>query len=174
MKTFKFILFAAVASVILVVTACKKTENTPVATDFLNEITGSYSGSYTLDDGLKTTNPANAEVNYVGGTEVEVHCYGEMLDTTFVMDIYANNDSIMLCATGDDFEHMYGHPQGDHHMDHMGDGQTEWMHHMQDEHGDGDRHYGGFNMNNHTLGYTFNVDLDNEATTIVFEGARQE
>ena len=35
-------------------------------------------------------------------------------------------------------------------------GETEWEHHMSDEHNEGDEHFGGFDMLNHSYGYTFN------------------
>jgi hypothetical protein len=69
----------------------------------------------------------------------------------------------MVCLTGDDFEHMYGHKYGEGHMsggmmDDMQNEETEWMHHMNDEHIDGDEHFGGFDMMQHSFGYKFEMN----------------
>ncbi len=37
------------------------------------------------------------------------------------------------------------------------DGETEWQHHMDDEHQPGDEHFGGFDMGNHSFGYSFQM-----------------
>ena len=48
--------------------------------------------------------------------EIEVHCFGKEIDTTFMLDYYEHNDSVMVCLTGSDFEFMYGHMLGEGHM----------------------------------------------------------
>jgi len=56
--------------------------------------------------------------------------------------------------------------------DMMGDmmnGETEWMHHLDDEHNEGDEHYGGFDMQHNTFGYQFR--MGNE--TMTFQGTKQ-
>lgn len=67
-----------------------------------------------------------------------MHCFGETLDTTFMLDYYENNDSVMVCLTGNDFTTMYGHR--------LGEG-----HHSSDE------HFGGFDMNERSFTYSFRM-----------------
>src|SRR5680860_28910 len=159
MKKNKVIGMVAVLTLI-VLTACDKTEDASV-----QSIEGTYVGTLTIE-GLKSasgmiTNPVNAttEITKISDAEIEVHCYSDELDTTFMLNYYDDHDSVMVCLTGDDFEHMYGHIKGEGHMSGgmMGDitdGETEWQHHMDDEHEDGDEHFGGFDMNTNNFSYT--------------------
>ena len=94
---------------------------------------------------------ATAFASTVGEGLIQIHCYGEFIDTTLVPNHYLHNDSFMVCLPGDDFEHIYGHMLGEGHMvgsgGMMGDrknNETEWMHHLTDEHENGDHHFGGF------------------------------
>ena len=65
-----------------------------------------------------------------------------MLDTTMRFSHYYHHGSVKVCLTGDDFENMYGHMLGERHMS------GGMMNHMNDEHHQGDEHFGGFDMNN--------------------------
>ncbi len=167
------LLAVTLITAILTVTGCSKDDSYPTALDYINDITGSYEGVYITDD-LKTTSPANADIQSLGGYEIQIHCYGEILDTTFMMDIYANHDSIMVCATGNDFEETYGHMQGENHMNNHGNNENEWDHHMGDEHEVNDQHFGGFNISHHSFEYTFIIASYNSTESIRFEGVRQE
>ncbi len=162
MKTSKKIGLIAV-SLLFVMASCQKTDDFNV-----NNVEGRYVG--TLTSGLKSasgsTIDATADVAKTKNGEIEVHCYGGEMDTTFMLNYYENHDSVMVCMTDSDFEHEYGHMMGAGHMSGgmMGDqvkGQTEWQHHMSDEHKNGDEHYGGFNMNSHTFGYNFRMASGN-------------
>ena len=48
--------------------------------------------------------------------------------------------------------HMNGGMMGD-----MQNNETEWMHHLNDEHQDGDEHFGGFDLQHHAFDYTFRM-----------------
>jgi hypothetical protein len=175
MKTINLILIMAFSASMLIITSCSKEENeekTPTALDYINDIIGTYDGTYMESDGLKISDSAHAVVSHMGGLSLEIHCYGELLDTTFHMNIYANHDSLMLCSTGATFANMYGHELGGSHMNHHENSSTEWMHHMEDEHDDRDIHYGGFNMSNHTMDYTFRIEESNSIKFIRFQGIR--
>ena len=75
-----------------------------------------------------------------------------------MLEIYNHNDSIKVCLTGNDFENMYGHTLGQGNMNgNMGNMSTDWTKHMNSEHQQGDEHFGGFNMENHSFGYTFRM-----------------
>ncbi|NOQ24920.1 MAG: hypothetical protein GQ564_06105 [Bacteroidales bacterium] len=150
--------------VIVFATACEKTEDSTI-----NSIDGNYNGTITIESNLKSNAnnnlvnfPANANVTMLGNMQIEVHCYGQDFDTTFMLNYFEHQDSVMVCLTGDDFEHMYGHRYGEGHMTGgmMGDmqnGETEWIHHMGDEHIDGDEHFGGFDVMKHSFGYNFKM-----------------
>jgi len=173
-----------VASLLLVVvvmgfTSCKKSED-PQTTG----IEGTYIGTFSLSSSLKSAQPGGADkgqgtadVRMMGNNQIEVHCFGEEIDTTFMLDYYEHNDSLMVCLTGDDFEGMYGHMLGDGHMGGgmMGDiqnGESEWIHHMNDEHNEGDEHFGGFDMGEHTFTYSFNMMDGTTPYYLKFHGTR--
>jgi len=153
---------AILAIVVIGFTSCEKTDDIEV-----NDIEGVYEGTFSVSNSLKAApfdggdgDHGTAEVSMMGNNQIEVHCFGEEIDTTFMLDYYEFNDSVMVCLIGDDFENMYGHMLGDGHMSGgmMGDvqnGESEWMHHMNDEHNEGDEHFGGFDMGEHTFTYSF-------------------
>lgn len=152
------------AVVLMGFTSCEKTDELPNT-----GIEGEYLGVFSTSSSLKSTqlnvpdqDLGTAEVSMVGDNQIEVHCFGEEIDTTFMLDYYEHNDSLMVCLTGEDFEGMYGHMLGDGHMGGgmMGDiqnGESNWMHHMNDEHNAGDEHFGGFDMAEHTFTYSFKM-----------------
>jgi hypothetical protein len=132
-----------------------------------NDVIGVYKGTLTTNltgksVSSKTDNAATAEVKMVGD-KIQVHCFSEGFDTEVMLDLYEDNDSIMICLTGNDFENMYGHMLGQGHstggmMSDIHDNETEWMHHLNDDHQTGDEHFGGFDMIHRTFGYTFKMN----------------
>ena len=154
MKKFKTLL-----SIVLVITliACQESDDVD-----LNEITGTYAGTLTSNlssksSSSKSTNSATAVVSMVGA-QIEVHCYGENFDESVMLDIYHDNDKVMVCFTGNDFENMYGHMLGQGNMNgNMHKNNTEWMQHLNDEHQDGDEHFGNFDGQHHSFDFTFKM-----------------
>jgi hypothetical protein len=156
------------AGLLIALVACEKEE------DYVAEfLSGTYEGTLTYDSNLKSTIPftggthsASAEITAINDDLIEVHCYSTVLDTTFMLNIYSHNDSVNVCLTGSDFTNMYGHMLGQGHMGGMmediANGQTNWMHHMNDEHQTSDEHFGGFNLDDHSFGYRIKMmDGDN-------------
>ncbi|MDH5413599.1 MAG: hypothetical protein OEW87_05625 [Flavobacteriaceae bacterium] len=137
------------------------------STDIIDsDISGVYQGTLTSkSNGLDITIPATADITMLGD-QIQVHCFGEGFDTSLQLGMYQHGQEIMLCLTGIDFENMYGHMLGQGHMgggmmNDMHNNQTEWMHHLNDEHQDGDEHFGHFNMLTHSFNYTFRMgDMD--------------
>ncbi len=181
MKTRKFIFKTAMLAVIsaVIFTACETTEEATV-----ESIEGTYMGTFTREDGLKhlTQNEQNtnatAEVQQTENGVIEVRFQGHMLDTTMMLNYYDHHDSVMVCLRGDAFENMYGHMLGEGHMSgdmmgHMNDGETEWMHHMNDEHHQDDEHFGGFDMNRHSFGFQFRMMNDGTPYRLNFKGNKQ-
>ncbi|MDF1547003.1 MAG: hypothetical protein P1P88_04230 [Bacteroidales bacterium] len=144
--------------------ACEKTDDLTI-----KSVEGTYVGKLSTDIGLKSTigiDDATTEVKETGNGQIEVHCFGGELDTTFMLNYFNNNDSVMVCLEGDAFESMYGHMMtgtgsmmsgsggmmsGSGGM--MGNGQTDWMNHMATNHEANDLHFGGFDMINNTFDY---------------------
>lgn len=172
MKKNNLLAFIAITTV-FIFSACSKDNETPSALDYINDIIGNYKGVYTISDGSGVIDSAYTTIDHHYGNTIEIHCYGDLLDTTFVMDIYAEHDSILLCTTGEYFESTYGYSKGENHMSHNGNNSTEWEHHLGDEHENGDQHFGGFNMSNHSFGYTFVLQKDNALQNIRFEGIKE-
>ena len=163
----------------LIFVACEDSESLPDET-----IAGTYVGAITNTDGtkskeyLKTENEAIAEITMIENNTIQVHLYDVKLDTTFMLNYYEDMDSVMVCYTGDDFENMYGHMLGQGHSDGgmMGDlqnNETEWMHHLNDEHKGGDQHFGGFDMQNHTFSYQFARMEDGLIHDLLFQGVKR-
>lgn len=159
---------------IVAFTACEKTD-----LDSIESIEGTYIGTLSSGSDLKNSSiithggtDATVEISQTDDGEILAHCYGGEIDTTFMLNYFPHNDSILVCLTGTDFALMYDHMLGAGHMSggmmgHYQNDGTEWEHHMSDEHDEGDEHFGGFDMLNHSFGYTFKwngVDYHFEGT----------
>jgi hypothetical protein len=154
--------FIGLFSLVLLLFTCEKND---VIND--EDFTGTYIGTISTDilnksSKADTSIPAIADISMFGD-QIQVHCYAEDFDTTIMLDIYHDGNNIMVCLTGDDFENMYGHMLGQGHMGggmmgHMQNNESEWMHHLNDEHQEGDEHFGNFNMQHHTFNYTFQMN----------------
>ena len=181
MKHRKSIIGMLITSVLLVAVSCSNTGN-----DLKDSIEGTYYGTFTRSSSSKSVQTdhdgsanGTAEVSMMGDNQIEVHCFWEEADTTFMLDYYLHHDSVLVCLTGDDFEYMYGHMLGDGHMGGgmMGDidaDETEWMHHLSDEHVEGDEHFGGFDMHNGT--FTYSIRMMDEAGPyyMKFSGSKKQ
>ncbi len=165
MKQNRILLGLILSTVLLGLISCEKESSQSIS-----DIEGRYVGSFSTSSSLKSTlanvdgvaGEGIAEVTMMDGNQIQVHCYGNEIDTTIMLDYFEHNDSIMVCLTGHDFENTYGHMSGEGHMTGgmMGDissGETEWMHHMNDDHDEDDEHPGGFDMVHGTFSYAFRM-----------------
>ena len=156
---------------ILSMTACDKNQSDN--DNYLNKVTGSYSGNFSSQGTFKSA--GTAVVTDEPDEQLQIHCYGDFMDTTFIMDAYEDGDSVMVCNTGEDFYNEYGHMGSGHNM--MGmmsdDEENEWMMHLQQDHQPGDMHYGGFDMNHHTFDYHFKMMQGDSTVYVDFHGMRQ-
>jgi hypothetical protein len=183
MKKMKKRMIAAgfmLAAVTMGIISCEK------SVDAANkEIEGEYIGSFSISSSLKSApldgmqaDHGTAVVTLMGDHQIEVHCFGEDIDSTLMLDYYEHNDSIMVCLTGDDFTHMYGHMLGQGHMSGgmMGDkseGDSDWMHHMDDEHTEGDEHFGGFDLEEGSFTYSFKLMGESSPYYLKFHGIKE-
>jgi hypothetical protein len=150
-----------------------------------NKIEGVYVGAFSISSSLKSAaledlkaDHGTSVVTLMGDHQIEVHCFGEEIDSTLILDYYEQNDSIMVCLTGDDFTHMYGHMLGQGHMSGgmMGDknqGDTDWMHHLEDEHATGDEHFGGFDLEEGSFTYSFKMMEGPSPYYLKFHGIKE-
>ena len=175
MKNVTKILFLAFLAA-LAIAGCNSTDD---LTD--NSIEGTYVGTLTSKSATGAvigSSSATAGISKTSEGLIQVHCFGTGIDTTFMLNYFRDNDSVMVCLSGSDFQNTYGHVMGQGHMGGgmMGDiqkGQTEWQHHMADEHMAGDKHYGGFDMMNNSFGYTFNKYSGTSHMIMNFEGTKK-
>jgi hypothetical protein len=115
MKNLKLIIPGSVIILTVFLSACSKDEMQDV--DGIQEITGIYTGFYyNVPLSVSHDSTAQADVIETGNGEISVHCYGDVLDTTFILNYYEHNDSVMVCLTGEEFEHVYGHMLGCDHI----------------------------------------------------------
>ncbi len=180
MKKVRLFLVMSVSALVFF-TACEKSD--PITVESADAVVGTYIGTLSLETGLKSTNGANdatVDVTETTDGQLEIHCYGGDIDTTFMLNYYENGDSTMVCLNGDAFEEMYGHMMGDGQngdgtmgqggmMGSTGnmDSQMSWGDHMNSEHQANDEHFGGFDMTNDTFDYTMqtgNGDLRFQGT----------
>lgn len=129
------------------------------------QVEGSYFGTITS---YKSQNvPIDSYDGFVtvrvnDANNLQIHYADDKLDTTFSMAYYRNADSLNLCCKGAAFKQAYGHEMGaGHHGEMMSDKrkhETDWQHHLRDEHQKGDAHFGAFNTKNNSLtcGWTSN------------------
>ena len=148
-----------IVSAVIGLTSCSDTflqSNTSVE--------GTYVGKISYQESLKSVSSTldgdhdgTAEISDLGDGQLEIHCFGGELDTTFMLNYYHSNDSVMVCLEGQSFENEYGHMMGNGNTSGgmMGsvNGDSEWMNHMNGEHAAGDEHYGGFDMGSGTFDY---------------------
>jgi hypothetical protein len=143
--------------IVILFVSCQKSDDIGY-----NDVTGTYVGTLTSNLANKSseivvTKDATVVVSSVGN-QIQVNCYAEDFDTTFMLGTYDNNDEVMVCLTGEEFENMYGHMLGQGHMNgNMQNNGTEWMQHLNNEHQEGDEHFGGFDMQRHSFNYTFRM-----------------
>ena len=172
----KLLLFAFVGT--FVFGGCQKDEKT-----LSQSVEGTYIGSFTTTSTLKSATIANvnrmdtAIVKLINNGQVNVHCFGNDLDSTFILNTFHNGDSLMVCLTGSSFEHEYGHMMGQGTMmgsgNMMGNNSTEWGQHMNGEQKVGDNHFGGFNMQNGTFGYSFKMMTGGTTNYKKFQGTKK-
>lgn len=169
-------LFGIAVVLLVLFTACDKDKTNELTVDGIYK--GTLSGSQVKStEGTAESKPATTVISITGDNKIQIHCFAEGFDTTFVMNYYHHNDSAYVCYTGDDFEEMYGHMLGEGHnggmMDDMHNGETQWMHHMSEEHDDGDEHFGGFDMTNHSFSFTFQMNVNDASDDLYFQGKKQ-
>ncbi len=152
--------------------SCQKEDDLSTL-NFTESVAGTYKGTVT-DSGSGKVYVATADVIKSNSSIVEIHCYSDVLDSTFVMEVFENGDNFMVCSVGDDFAKLYGHSRmNEHHM--MGGNANEqnWGHHMDEEHDQDDEHFGGFNMNDHSFYYDFEMEDNHGGFTLEFKGEKQ-
>ena len=160
MRKKKLFIGLLLVSAIVLVASCEKTKDQAIG-----DIEGTYLGSFTesteLNSALFDGNGEHdgiAVVTMMVDGQIQVHCYGNKIDTTFILNYFEHNDSVMVCNTGDDFENIYGHMLGQGNMNGNMQNNTEWMQHLNGEHQDGDEHFGNFDMQHHLFNYTFKMN----------------
>ncbi|HDO06731.1 MAG TPA: hypothetical protein ENG85_03515 [Bacteroidetes bacterium] len=171
----KFVFFAISMLFALLLASCSK--SIPAKYYSARDVAGTYKGSLVTGN-LK--HDGTADVSAVNDSIINIHCYDSVgFDTTFVMELYQNGDSVMLCSTGQDFYNQYGHYMtGQHHMYEMGNmmggssGMTDWQQHISSQHQAGDMHYGDFDMEHGTFNYWFDNHSGAQNGT-TFYGKRQ-
>jgi hypothetical protein len=102
---FQLILVLGVLS-LLILSSCEKEEiiNESLASKIIGTYTGTLKNSTT-----NQSRQATFTVNMLNDSLVSMHCIGNGFDSTVVMQLYQNYDSIMVCFTGQDFYNEYGH-----------------------------------------------------------------
>lgn len=168
MKKINLFVIMSFSVFIVLLGSCKKSDS---SIDLTQDMTGIYEGTLEIN-GLKTTDPATTYIEKVNDYSITIHCYNADFDTTFMMDLYVNGDSTMLCFTDADFESEYHHQMSsDHHMM-ENDNWTSWSNHMSVEHSSGDKHYGSFSKSNHSFIYRFKTPGSKAQVSKVFTGTK--
>jgi hypothetical protein len=58
-------------------------------------------------------------------------------------------------------------------MNDIQNGETQWGHHMYDDHNSGDEHFGGFDMHEKTFTYSFKMMDESTPYYLKFHGIKQ-
>lgn len=163
---------------VLIIAACEPSSD---SSNLSNEIEGTYTGSLTssikIGNNGQLSDHAFVEIRRISNDLIEVHMYDEDLDSLFMLNYYDHLDSTLVCLTGNDFEAMYGHMLGEDHsggnmMGHMQNNETEWMHHLNDDHNEGDEHFGGFDRQMQTFEYRFTMKREQIRYEMLFQGQK--
>jgi len=99
MKSLKKLSILTLAVLTIAFVSCKKEET---ETNLTNGLTGTYEGSLTTN-GLKGTSPATANITAVNNYTIQVHCFGDEIDTTIMLELYEDGNMMRVCFTDDDF-----------------------------------------------------------------------
>ncbi len=182
MKIKKTMIGSGMMLIALLVVSCNKETQMNNDLSYFDQIAGNYTGAF-LSESLKSTIEAHAEIQMNSDSSIRVHCYGGNIDTTFMLDLFSQHDSLYVCLTGDDFYNEYGHMRNviGSMMNGFGSmmggngstssDSTGWMHHLSVDHKNREPHFGGFDLNNHTFGYSFE-DMGNNNMLMRFEGTK--
>jgi len=172
----------------IIFTSCKKDEDPNVTNLLASEVVGTYTG--TLKN--STTNEsktATITVSVQNDSLIQLHCIAANFDSTLILQLYQNYDSIMVCFTGQDFYNEYGHNTNNYdfcnsqqsgwmnsnwHGDNWAGNQqwNAWTNHMNTQHSQNDLHYGGFNPTLNSCNYNFSMQNGNTNYFEVFDGIK--
>jgi len=119
-----------IASIVLVFTSCSKNDLKPD----INSIVGTYQGTINHSSD-NSSSSATTDITEDGEYSVNVHCYSDDFDTSFVMDLYQDGNTV-YCNNG-------GYSDNSGHMDNM------------NQHCNTEEHHGSFDMDNNSFNYTF-------------------
>jgi len=170
MKDLKLIALVILVSTVL---SCQDTDEPEI-----NTLTGTYIGTINIDEANKSS-LSNSSKDIVAvvktkGDQLEVHCHGEGIDITLMLDYFEHYENYMTCLTGDDYQNLYKHAHGEGMMpgggmNNMHQANTAWMQHVNNTHNPNDEHLNGeFNLKNHTFKCTFNW----QETRLTFTGTK--
>ena len=81
----------------------------------LTDVSGIYEGTLSSNVSSKLSgktiddigNLATAEVSEING-KIQVYIYNETFEATKMLDMFTDDEDVKVCATGSDFEMMYG------------------------------------------------------------------
>ncbi len=132
MKTQTLILIAAIT---FIIASCNKNDDKPD----MDSIVGTYQGiiNHSSDN---SSSSATTDITKDGDYSVNVHCYSNNFDTTFVMDLYQDGNTV-YCNNG-------GYNDNSGHMENM------------NQHCNTEEHHGSFDMDNNSFNYTFDSSND--------------
>ena len=113
MKKFKLIINGRIQLVIVlgilsmfIFTSCEEEEI--ISESLSSEVIGTYTGTL-KNSTTSQSRMASIEVISINDSLVSMHCVADGFDSTIVMQLYQNYDSIMLCYTGQVFYDEYDH-----------------------------------------------------------------
>lgn len=173
--------------VLVILAGCSKKDE-PVPDQ---SIDGTYTGTLTAS-GLKSTSgaingqvAATSTVTELNDSILEVHCYNDDLDTTFMLNYFNDNDSVIVCMNDSAFDEMYDDMMENGGM--MGgmmggmkggwtdrqSGETDWQYFMDNFPQAGALQIGGFNMMNHSFGYQFEMMDGDMPYNLTFQETKQ-
>ncbi|OFX43768.1 MAG: hypothetical protein A2046_05110 [Bacteroidetes bacterium GWA2_30_7] len=169
MKKVNLILVALIGVTVLM--SCKKDQNSGI-----DNIVGNYKG--TLIDPVTQNNEGTAttEVTQIDDETVQIHCSGANFDTTMVINVYENSDSLMCCTHQMSSGCHKGNSNGGGMMGGgmMGGNNNKksknWDNHKKTMSCQNGTHNGGFDTNNNSFNYLFNMSGQNG---LKFSGTKQ-
>ena len=189
----KFFIGAAIAGLFFA-TSCNKDNMDPgdpiTPVKLANKVAGTYNGNIT-NTATNQTKPATVTVTAVNDSVVSIHCVADGFEQTHTLRLYDNNDKVMVCYTGQEFEGEYGHhlddetdfcnnqPDGwendwcmNNNCWYQGDDSNAWTNHMNTQHDQNDVHYGDFEPGNNACNYDFKVVDGNSTYFQSFTGTK--
>ncbi len=165
----------AILFMVFAMASCNKNTDTPEDNNIANKVTGVYDGNLIISSSNSVTF-ATSNISRINDYTIQVHCFGDSIDTTIFLELYPNGNQMMVCSNDTSFFNEYGHEHyQNHHMMNSSSGNyyMNWGQHLETDHQANDIHHGYFDLTQHQFKYDFEMENSSGNLSKQFAGTRK-